>query len=54
MRVSTWRQLWIWLLESQKELGLPVSDEAVSQMKEHQIVAEEEFAIAAKEEEKRR
>jgi len=54
MRVSTWRQLWIWLIEAQKELGLPVADEAISQMKEHQKVRDEEFPIAAKEEAKRR
>lgn len=54
MRVSTWRQLWIWLLEAQKELGLEVTDEAIEQMKAHQMVADEEFPIAAKEEAKRR
>lgn len=54
MRVNTWRQLWIWLLEAQKELGLPVTDEALNQMKLNKNVKEEEFAIAAKEEAKRR
>jgi len=54
MRVNTWRQLWVWLLEAQKELGLPVTDEALSQMKLNKNVKEEEFAIAAKEEAKRR
>lgn len=54
MRVSTWRQLWVWLMESQKELGLPITDEALNQMKVNQIVKDEEFAIAAKEEARRR
>ncbi|CAD0091245.1 unnamed protein product [Aureobasidium mustum] len=54
MRVSTWRQLWIWLAESQKELGLAISDEAINQMKVNQIVQDDEFKIAAKEEERRR
>lgn len=54
MRVSTWRQLWIWLIESQKELGLPITDEAINQMKVNQIVQDDEFKIAAKEEERRR
>ncbi|CAD0093270.1 unnamed protein product [Aureobasidium vineae] len=54
MRVSTWRQLWIWLAESQKELGLSISDEAINQMKVNQIVQDDEFKIAAKEEERRR
>ncbi|CAD0112950.1 unnamed protein product, partial [Aureobasidium uvarum] len=48
MRVSTWRQLWIWLAESQKELGLSISDEAINQMKVNQIVQDDEFKIARK------
>ncbi|KAL1306402.1 hypothetical protein AAFC00_005109 [Neodothiora populina] len=54
MRVGTWRQLWVWLMESQKELGLPITDEALAQMKANQFVKDEEFAIAAKEEARRR
>lgn len=54
MRVSTWRQLWVWLMEAQKELGLPITDEALAQMQANQIVKDEEFPIAAKEEERRR
>jgi len=54
MRVSTWRQLWVWLMESQKELGLPITDEALAQMKANQVVKDEEFPIAAKEEARRR
>ncbi|KAF1973184.1 putative adenylosuccinate lyase Ade13 [Bimuria novae-zelandiae CBS 107.79] len=53
-RFSTWRKLWIWLAESEKELGLDISDEAISQMKEHQIIQDEEFKVAAEEEKKRR
>ncbi|KAF2156249.1 putative adenylosuccinate lyase Ade13 [Myriangium duriaei CBS 260.36] len=53
-RVTTWRQCWIWLIEAQKELGLPVSDEAIEQMKAHEIVADEEFPVAAEEEARRR
>ncbi|KAJ4294617.1 adenylosuccinase ade13 [Kalmusia sp. IMI 367209] len=53
-RFSTWRQLWIWLAESEKELGLDISDEAIAQMKQHQIIQDEEFKIAAEEEKKRR
>jgi adenylosuccinate lyase len=54
-RFSTWRQLWVWLAESQKELGLPnISDEAISQMKAHVEVKDEEFAGIAKEEASRR
>lgn len=53
-RFSTWRQLWIWLAESQRELGLEISDEALSQMKRHQTITDDEFQIAAAEEKRRR
>ena len=32
-RFGTWRRLWLALAESQQELGLPVSDEALDQMR---------------------
>ncbi|KAF2174409.1 putative adenylosuccinate lyase Ade13 [Zopfia rhizophila CBS 207.26] len=53
-RFSTWRQLWIFLAESEKELGLDISNEAIEQMKAHQIIQDEEFELAAEEEKKRR
>lgn len=33
MRFHTWRKLWLNLAVAEKELGLPVSDEAISEMK---------------------
>jgi len=36
MKYTTWRKLWIALAESQKELGLPISDEQIEEMKIHQ------------------
>ena len=30
---STWRKLWVALAESEKELGLPISDEQIEEMK---------------------
>lgn len=36
------------------ELGLPISDEAIEQMKAHLIIQDEEFAVAAEEEKRRR
>ncbi|KAJ5363561.1 Exocyst complex protein exo70 [Penicillium cataractarum] len=54
MRFSTWRQLWIWLAESQKELGLPITDEAIEQMKAHATIQDDEFKVAAEEEKRRR
>ena len=53
-RASTWRQLWIWLAESQKELGLDITDEAIAQMREALVFSDGDFPIAAEEEKKRR
>jgi adenylosuccinate lyase len=53
-RFSTWRRLWVWLAESEKELGLDISDEAIAQMKAHQTIQDDEFPVAAEEEKKRR
>ena len=35
VKFSTWRKLWIALAEAEKELGLNITDEQISQMKEH-------------------
>jgi adenylosuccinate lyase len=53
-RFSTWRQLWLWLAKAEKQLGLPISDEAISQMEAHLNLTEEDFAVAAEEEKRRR
>lgn len=53
-RASTWRQLWVWLAEAQQELGLDITDEAISQMKAAQTFSDEDFPIAAEEEKRRR
>jgi adenylosuccinate lyase len=34
-KFSTWRKLWIALAESQMELGLPITSDQISEMKEH-------------------
>ena len=49
-RASSWRQLWIWLAEAEKELGIDISDEAIKQMKAHVVMTDEDFAVAAEEE----
>lgn len=34
-KFRTWRKLWIALAETEKELGLPITDEQIDQLKEH-------------------
>lgn len=54
MRFSTWRQLWYWLAEAEKELGLAISDEMLAQLKAHIVITDQEFPIAAAEERRRK
>jgi adenylosuccinate lyase len=42
------------LAEAEKELGLPISDEAITQMKENVVMTDECFKVAAEEERRRR
>lgn len=44
-KFSTWRQLWVWLAKAQMELGLPVTQEQVSEMETQ--VDKIDFAAAA-------
>lgn len=54
-RHSTWRKLWLYLAESEKELGVEgITDEALTQMREHLTLTEKDFAVAAVEEKLRR
>ncbi|KIM89907.1 hypothetical protein PILCRDRAFT_95010 [Piloderma croceum F 1598] len=53
-RFSTWRKLWLNLAIAEKQLGLPISDEAIEQMKSNLFLTPEQFEIAAQEEKKRR
>jgi len=48
---QTWRKLWIWLAEGEKELGLPITDEQIAELKAHESDINWEEAAA---EEKRR
>lgn len=34
-KFTTWRQLWVALAESERELGLDITEEQVSEMKQH-------------------
>lgn len=53
-RSGTWRQLWVWLAEGEKELGLEISEEAIAQMKANLYMTDDDFKVAAEEEKKRR
>ena len=34
-KFRTWRKLWIALAETEKELGLPITDEQIEELKAH-------------------
>ncbi|RPA96640.1 Adenylosuccinate lyase [Choiromyces venosus 120613-1] len=53
-RFRAWRQLWVWLAKAEKQLGLSISDEAISQMEAHLDLTDEDFKVAAEEEKRRR
>jgi adenylosuccinate lyase len=45
-RVSLWRRLWLALAEAERELGLPIPDEALAQMRAH--LEDADLAVAAR------
>jgi adenylosuccinate lyase len=45
-KFTAWRRLWLWLAESEKELGLPIPDEALRQLREHLVPTDAELAAA--------
>jgi adenylosuccinate lyase len=51
-KFSTWRRLWLWLAEAEKELGLDIPDAAVAQLREH--LDDIDFAKAAEHEKRLR
>ncbi|KAG6879218.1 Phosphoribosylglycinamide formyltransferase [Termitomyces sp. T32_za158] len=53
-RFYTWRALWLNLAIAERELGLPISEEAIEQMKANLHLTPEQFETAAQEEKKRR
>jgi adenylosuccinate lyase len=54
-RHSTWRQLWLYLAESEHELGIKtVTTEALEQMRAHLQLTDADFEVARVEEKKRR
>ncbi|KDN42199.1 Adenylosuccinate lyase [Tilletiaria anomala UBC 951] len=53
-RFSTWRQLWLALATAEKELGLPIPDAAIEEMKANLQLDDHQMKLAAEEEKKRR
>ncbi|KAL8943825.1 MAG: hypothetical protein Q9216_000818 [Gyalolechia sp. 2 TL-2023] len=53
-RAETWRLLWLWLAEGQQQLGLPISQTAIDQMRSHMTMSDRDFEIAETEEKRRR
>jgi adenylosuccinate lyase len=51
-KFETWRRLWLWLAEEERRLGLPISEEALGQMRAH--LSDIDFDAAAREEAKTR
>lgn len=54
-RHSTWRRLWLYLAESQRELGIDsITLEALEQMRSHLVLSDADFEVAKAEEKIRR
>lgn len=51
-KFTTWRKLWVFLAKAEKELGLEISDEQISEMENN--VSKIDYSLAAVEEKKRR
>ncbi len=51
-KFSTWRRLWVMLAEAEQELGLPITDEQLAQMRAH--LDDIDFDVAAKHEKRLR
>jgi len=49
-KFSTWRQLWLWLAESEKELGLDITSEQLEEMRDN--INNIDFQLAAEQERK--
>ncbi|MDR2580053.1 MAG: adenylosuccinate lyase [Fibromonadaceae bacterium] len=49
---QTWRKLWVWLAEGERELGLPISEEQIEELKKFEN--DINWDIAAEEEKRRR
>ena len=53
MKFRTWRRLWIALAETEKELGLPVTQEQIDELKAHAEDINYEVARAREKEDRK-
>lgn len=53
-RHATWRKLWLDLARAEKELGLDIPDDAITQMEQHLTLTMEDWKCAEQEEKVRR
>jgi adenylosuccinate lyase len=53
-RHSTWRKLWLDLARAEKELGLAIPDDAITQMEAHLQLTMQDWKTAEQEEKVRR
>lgn len=51
-KFETWRKLWLWLAEEERRLGLPISEEAIAQLRDG--LADIDFDAADREEQRTR
>ena len=45
-KFTTWRRLWLWLAEAERELGLPIPEASLEALRAHLVPTEEELAAA--------
>jgi len=43
-KFTTWRKLWLWLAEAEKELGLPIPEASLDALRAHLVPTEAELA----------
>jgi adenylosuccinate lyase len=54
-RATTWRKLWLWLSEAEKEVGLTqITDKAIDAIRANLVVSDDAFQVIAAEERIRR
>ena len=45
-KFAMWRRLWLWLAEAERELGLPIPESALVQLRDHIVPTDAELAAA--------